>query len=127
MIERLWLLMRRVQGLGIQSIAGDIVLDRSAFDTPEADPAAFDGEGLRLGDDVRRAVQAGDVPGVDQCGKVAGDAARPAADVEQPHAGLQGRQQVAGRVLGGAPPVRAQHALLVTVDVDVVTRGHSAW
>jgi D-alanyl-D-alanine carboxypeptidase/D-alanyl-D-alanine-endopeptidase (penicillin-binding protein 4) len=46
-IERLWLLMRRVQGLGIQSIAGDIVLDRSAFDTPEADPAAFDGEGLR--------------------------------------------------------------------------------
>ncbi|MGJ7544908.1 D-alanyl-D-alanine carboxypeptidase/D-alanyl-D-alanine endopeptidase [Variovorax sp. LT1R16] len=46
-IERLWLLMRRVQGLGIQSISGDIVLDRSAFDTPEADPSAFDGEGLR--------------------------------------------------------------------------------
>lgn len=45
--ERLWLLLRRVQGLGIQTIAGDIVLDRQAFDTPEADPAAFDGEGLR--------------------------------------------------------------------------------
>ncbi len=32
--ERLWLLLRRVQGLGIRSIAGDIVLDRSAFDAP---------------------------------------------------------------------------------------------
>ncbi|MGJ7491044.1 D-alanyl-D-alanine carboxypeptidase/D-alanyl-D-alanine endopeptidase [Variovorax sp. ZT4R33] len=46
-IERLWLLLRRVQGLGIQSIQGDIVLDRSAFETVEADPNAFDGEGLR--------------------------------------------------------------------------------
>ena len=45
--ERLWLLLRRVQGLGIQSIAGDIVLDRSAFETVEADPAGFDGEPLR--------------------------------------------------------------------------------
>ena len=46
-IERMWLLLRRIQGLGINSIAGDIVLDRSAFETVEADPAAFDGEGLR--------------------------------------------------------------------------------
>jgi D-alanyl-D-alanine carboxypeptidase/D-alanyl-D-alanine-endopeptidase (penicillin-binding protein 4) len=47
-VERLWLLLRRVQGLGIHSIAGDIVLDRGAFDaTVEADPAAFDGEPLR--------------------------------------------------------------------------------
>jgi serine-type D-Ala-D-Ala carboxypeptidase/endopeptidase (penicillin-binding protein 4) len=45
--ERLWLLLRRVQGLGIRSIAGDIVLDRSAFDTAAADPGAFDGEPLR--------------------------------------------------------------------------------
>jgi D-alanyl-D-alanine carboxypeptidase/D-alanyl-D-alanine-endopeptidase (penicillin-binding protein 4) len=45
--ERLWLLLRRVQGLGIRSIAGDVVLDRSAFDTPPADPGAFDGEPLR--------------------------------------------------------------------------------
>jgi D-alanyl-D-alanine carboxypeptidase/D-alanyl-D-alanine-endopeptidase (penicillin-binding protein 4) len=46
-IERLWLLLRRVQGLGIRSIHGDIVLDRSAFEVPEIDPAAFDGEGQR--------------------------------------------------------------------------------
>ncbi len=45
--ERLWLLMRRVQGLGIRSIAGDIVLDRSAFETVALDPGAFDGEPLR--------------------------------------------------------------------------------
>jgi D-alanyl-D-alanine carboxypeptidase/D-alanyl-D-alanine-endopeptidase (penicillin-binding protein 4) len=46
-IERLWLLLRRVQGLGIRGIAGDIVLDRSAFDVPPTDPGAFDGEPLR--------------------------------------------------------------------------------
>ena len=46
-IERMWLLLRRIQGLGIHTVAGDIVLDRSAFETPEADPNAFDGEGLR--------------------------------------------------------------------------------
>ncbi len=45
--ERLWLLLRRVQGLGIKTITGDIVLDRSAFETLEADPSLFDGEPLR--------------------------------------------------------------------------------
>ena len=45
--ERLWLLLRRVQGLGIHTIAGDIVLDRSAFELMPADPASFDGEPLR--------------------------------------------------------------------------------
>ena len=46
-VERLWLLMRRLQGLGIQKIQGDIVLDRSAFDVPSRDAASFDGEPLR--------------------------------------------------------------------------------
>ncbi|MGO4392726.1 D-alanyl-D-alanine carboxypeptidase/D-alanyl-D-alanine-endopeptidase [Variovorax sp. M-6] len=46
-LERLWLLLRRVQGLGIQRIQGDIVLDRSAFEVTESDPNAFDGEGQR--------------------------------------------------------------------------------
>ncbi len=46
-LERLWLLLRRLQGLGIHTIAGDIVLDRSAFDVPPTDPASFDGEPLR--------------------------------------------------------------------------------
>jgi serine-type D-Ala-D-Ala carboxypeptidase/endopeptidase (penicillin-binding protein 4) len=45
--EQLWLLLRRVQGLGIRFISGDIVLDRSAFAPLAADPAAFDGEPLR--------------------------------------------------------------------------------
>ena len=45
--ERLWLLLRRVQGLGIRQIHGDIVLDRSAFETVVTDPAEFDGEPLR--------------------------------------------------------------------------------
>lgn len=46
-VERLWLLLRRVQGLGVQQIAGDIVLDHSAFETIDPNPAAFDGEPLR--------------------------------------------------------------------------------
>lgn len=46
-VERLWHLMRRVQGLGIRRISGDIVLDRSAFELAPQDPAAFDGEPLR--------------------------------------------------------------------------------
>jgi D-alanyl-D-alanine carboxypeptidase/D-alanyl-D-alanine-endopeptidase (penicillin-binding protein 4) len=45
--ERLWLLLRRVQGLGIRNIAGDIVLDHAAFDVAPQDPGAFDGEPLR--------------------------------------------------------------------------------
>jgi D-Ala-D-Ala carboxypeptidase 3 (S13) family len=46
-VERLWLLLRRVQGLGIRQITGDIVLDRTAFESAVQDPAAFDGEPLR--------------------------------------------------------------------------------
>lgn len=46
-VERLWLLMRRLQAQGVQVIVGDIVLDRSAFATPAHDPAQFDGEPLR--------------------------------------------------------------------------------
>jgi D-alanyl-D-alanine carboxypeptidase/D-alanyl-D-alanine-endopeptidase (penicillin-binding protein 4) len=46
-IERLWLLLRRVRALGVHTIAGDIVLDRSAFALPPHDPAAFDGQPLR--------------------------------------------------------------------------------
>jgi len=46
-IERMWLLLRRVQQLGVREIRGDIVLDRGAFVVPEQSPADFDGEALR--------------------------------------------------------------------------------
>lgn len=46
-LERLWLLLRRVQGLGIKSITGDILLDRSAFAASTQNPADFDGEPQR--------------------------------------------------------------------------------
>jgi D-alanyl-D-alanine carboxypeptidase/D-alanyl-D-alanine-endopeptidase (penicillin-binding protein 4) len=46
-VERLWLLLRQVQAMGVRSITGDIVLDRSAFALPPHDPAAFDGLPLR--------------------------------------------------------------------------------
>lgn len=46
-IERMWLLLRRVQSLGIRRIEGDIVLDRSAFEVAPQDPGEFDGERLR--------------------------------------------------------------------------------
>ncbi|MEO6626200.1 MAG: D-alanyl-D-alanine carboxypeptidase/D-alanyl-D-alanine-endopeptidase [Burkholderiaceae bacterium] len=46
-LERVWLLLRRVQGLGVKNISGDIVLDHSAFARAEVDPGSFDGEPLR--------------------------------------------------------------------------------
>ncbi|WP_232300969.1 D-alanyl-D-alanine carboxypeptidase/D-alanyl-D-alanine endopeptidase [Caldimonas taiwanensis] len=46
-VERLWLLLRRVQQLGIREIRGDIVLDGSAFEVPPGDPGAFDEEPWR--------------------------------------------------------------------------------
>ena len=46
-LERVWLLLRRVQALGVREIRGDIVLDGSAFAVAEADPGDFDGEALR--------------------------------------------------------------------------------
>ncbi|HRP98253.1 MAG TPA: D-alanyl-D-alanine carboxypeptidase/D-alanyl-D-alanine-endopeptidase [Rhodocyclaceae bacterium] len=45
--ERLWKLLRHVRALGIDTIAGDIVLDGSALRLPAHDPFAFDGRGLR--------------------------------------------------------------------------------
>ena len=45
--ERLWLLLQRVQGMGVQKIDGDVVLDRRAFAPLESAPADFDGEPLR--------------------------------------------------------------------------------
>jgi D-alanyl-D-alanine carboxypeptidase/D-alanyl-D-alanine-endopeptidase (penicillin-binding protein 4) len=45
--ERVWLLLRRVQSLGVREIRGDIVLDQSAFAPATGSPAAFDNEPLR--------------------------------------------------------------------------------
>jgi D-alanyl-D-alanine carboxypeptidase/D-alanyl-D-alanine-endopeptidase (penicillin-binding protein 4) len=46
-LERLWLMLRRVQGMGVKVIVGDIVLDRSAFQLPAHDAAGFDNEPWR--------------------------------------------------------------------------------
>ena len=46
-VEQVWLILRRLQGMGIQKIQGDMVLDRSAFEVPAQDPGGFDGEPLR--------------------------------------------------------------------------------
>ncbi len=46
-LERIWLLLRRVQQAGVREIRGDFVLDRSAFAASEAPLGEFDGEVLR--------------------------------------------------------------------------------
>lgn len=46
-VERLWLLLRRVQQLGVRDIHGDIVIDRSAFAAAPQNAGEFDGEALR--------------------------------------------------------------------------------
>ena len=45
--ERLWLMLGRLQGMGVKVIVGDIVIDRTAFQVNGHDPAAFDGEPFR--------------------------------------------------------------------------------
>jgi len=45
--DRLWKLLRRLRALGVERIAGDIVLDGSVLRLPPHDPDAFDGRGLR--------------------------------------------------------------------------------
>ena len=46
-LERLWLMLRRLQGMGVKVIVGDIILDRSAFQLPSHDAAGFDNEPWR--------------------------------------------------------------------------------
>ena len=46
-LEQFWLMLRQLHDLGLRDIAGDLVLDRSAFALPPHDPAAFDNEPLR--------------------------------------------------------------------------------
>ena len=46
-IERVWLLLRRLQQMGVRDIRGDIVLDSSAYAVPDTLPGDFDGEPLR--------------------------------------------------------------------------------
>ena len=46
-LERVWLLLRRVQQQGVREIRGDIVLDSSAFNVPDVPAGDFDGEPLR--------------------------------------------------------------------------------
>ena len=46
-LERVWLLLRRVRQAGVTDIRGDIVLDRGAFALSEAGPAEFDGDATR--------------------------------------------------------------------------------
>ena len=45
--DRLWKMLRRLRALGIERVAGDIVLDASVLRLPAHDPDAFDGRGLR--------------------------------------------------------------------------------
>ncbi|HLO64818.1 MAG TPA: D-alanyl-D-alanine carboxypeptidase/D-alanyl-D-alanine-endopeptidase, partial [Azonexus sp.] len=46
-IEHLWSLLRQLRVRGIQQVAGDFVLDRTAFDVPAIDPGAFDDKPMR--------------------------------------------------------------------------------
>jgi D-alanyl-D-alanine carboxypeptidase/D-alanyl-D-alanine-endopeptidase (penicillin-binding protein 4) len=46
-VERVWLMLKRVRQLGVREIHGDIVLDRSAFTLPEQNAGDFDGEASR--------------------------------------------------------------------------------
>lgn len=46
-VENVWLMLRRLQAVGVREIRGDIVLDRSAFDVTELNTGAFDNDASR--------------------------------------------------------------------------------
>lgn len=46
-LEQFWLLLRQLRARGVTDIAGDLVLDRSAFSLPPHNSAEFDNEPLR--------------------------------------------------------------------------------
>ena len=46
-VERFWLLLRQLRERGLTTIKGDLILDRSFFESAPHDPALFDGEPLR--------------------------------------------------------------------------------
>ena len=46
-VERFWLLLRQLRERGLSTIKGDLLLDRSAFEAINYDPAKFDGEPLK--------------------------------------------------------------------------------
>lgn len=46
-VERVWLLLKRVMALGVHDIRGDIVLDHGAFAASTAAPGDFDGDPTR--------------------------------------------------------------------------------
>lgn len=48
-LERVWLMLRRLQQLGVREISGDFLLDRSAFAPSPVQPGDFDGEPWRPG------------------------------------------------------------------------------
>ena len=86
---------------------------------PEVGQAPAVGLGLGLGQHAGRRVDPGDLAVRHPGGQVRGDRARAAADVQYVHARLQVPQQVAGRVLGGPPPVRAEDGVVVAVQVSL--------
>jgi serine-type D-Ala-D-Ala carboxypeptidase/endopeptidase (penicillin-binding protein 4) len=45
--ERLWMMLRGLRDAGVREISGDLVLDRSAFASVNANPGDFDGRPLR--------------------------------------------------------------------------------
>ncbi|HZW86189.1 MAG TPA: D-alanyl-D-alanine carboxypeptidase/D-alanyl-D-alanine-endopeptidase [Gallionella sp.] len=46
-VEQLWLWLRELRGRGLREIRGDLVLDRSAFESEPFDPGAFDNDPTR--------------------------------------------------------------------------------
>lgn len=46
-LERVWLLLRKIRLAGVREIRGDLLIDRSAFAAIERSPAEFDGEPLK--------------------------------------------------------------------------------
>jgi hypothetical protein len=78
-------------------------------------------------DHIRRRVDADHTPGRDPISDVDRDRPRPATHVEHPRAANKSRRDIGRGVLDGAPAMRSQHALVVTVGVRHAAMIARAW
>ena len=106
--------------MGVRDVEGAVrVIERVDVGGREIEVRPLPGQFAGLLDDLRRGVDAGDVPTRDAVGQARGNRARTAADIEDPRVLGEMRQQVRRRVLRRPPAMRPQYRLVMSVRVNV--------
>ena len=106
--------------VGVDDVEGPVAeAERVDVTDLEAQVPPLGGFGKRPGlfEHLGRGVEADDMAVWDASGEADGDGPRAAADIEHPRVGGEARKEVGGGVLDATPAVRAEHAVVVAVQV----------